>query len=116
MNSTPPHVAMEMGLSPSTVYNWKKGHLPNSAIVVMIAKHFNVTADYLLGLSEYPQCITSSASIADILEAISDELIVRDDTQDNYAKLYFDAFKSLPLKDKRRVKAYINRLKISSED
>lgn len=40
--------------SASTASNWKKGTSPNSQAVVIAAKHFGVSADYLLGLTDDP--------------------------------------------------------------
>lgn len=40
--------------SASTASNWKKGTSPNSQAVITAAKHFGVSADYLLGLTDDP--------------------------------------------------------------
>lgn len=45
-----------LDLSRSGVYNWKKGQGEISAKhVATLAKHFNVSADYLLGLTDISQ-------------------------------------------------------------
>ena len=47
-----------LGVSNATPTGWKKGSCPRSDVVVSAAKYFNVTTDYLLGLSDvpFPQC------------------------------------------------------------
>ena len=49
-NTTVNAVAKELGLSSGSVTAWKNGTEPNSTTVLRIAKHFNVTTDYLLGI------------------------------------------------------------------
>jgi len=53
-NSNVNTVAKKLGVSSGSVTSWKNGTVPNSAIVSKLAQHFNVTTDYLLGLSEDP--------------------------------------------------------------
>lgn len=43
-----------LGCSNGTASGWKKGASPNSAIVAATARHFNVSTDFLLGLSDDP--------------------------------------------------------------
>lgn len=51
-----------LGVSNATPTGWKKGSCPRADIVVSAAKYFNVTTDYLLGLSDvpFPQCAITS--------------------------------------------------------
>ncbi len=45
----------DLGLSHNMIYNWsKRNQTPNSDTIIKIAKYFNVTTDYLLGLSDDP--------------------------------------------------------------
>ena len=48
-------IASEIGISPSTLSNYVTGvsKIPGD-IAAKLAIYFNVTADYLLGLSDYP--------------------------------------------------------------
>ena len=47
--------AEQMGISPSTVGMWESGRRePNFATTSKLANFFNVTTDYLLGISAYP--------------------------------------------------------------
>lgn len=50
---SPSSVAAAIGLSNSIASKWKKtGAVPNGDILVKLAEYFDVTVDYLLGLSE----------------------------------------------------------------
>jgi transcriptional regulator with XRE-family HTH domain len=45
---SPTKVITEIGQTQSNVTNWKKGIMPNSEIVIKLAKRLNVTTDFLL--------------------------------------------------------------------
>lgn len=54
----PTTVALELGISKSTVSNWKKGgHTPHAAQLQKIADYFNVTVDSLLGKEKAPTAV-----------------------------------------------------------
>lgn len=40
------------GVTSGSISGWKKGAMPKVEIICRLAKHFNVSSDYLLGLSE----------------------------------------------------------------
>lgn len=40
---------VEMGLNRSAVAKWKTGAMPNGTTIALMAKYFDVSADYLLG-------------------------------------------------------------------
>ena len=43
-----------LSVSQDTVSLWEKGKsIPTAPYIIAIAKHFNVSADYILGLKEY---------------------------------------------------------------
>ena len=42
----------ELGFSTSTIRKWKSSSVPNSASIVKIAQYFNVSTDYLLGVTD----------------------------------------------------------------
>ena len=47
-------LAKQVGVSPSIIRYWEDGvKIPRADAVVALAKFFGVTADYLLGLSDY---------------------------------------------------------------
>lgn len=47
-----PEMLKITGVSSGAISGWKNGSLPKSDVIVRLAKHFRVTTDYLLGLSE----------------------------------------------------------------
>ena len=51
-NTKPNPVCKELGFSTATATHWKKGQLPGLASLDKIAKHFNVSVDYLLGKTD----------------------------------------------------------------
>ncbi len=47
-------LAGKLGISEGNITNWKKGeNLPSVEILFKLCKIFDVSADYLLGLSDY---------------------------------------------------------------
>ena len=46
---------IECGGARANVTTWKNGTMPNSKIVIELAKKLNVSADYLLGLTDNPE-------------------------------------------------------------
>ncbi len=53
-NSKPNSVAKNLGFSTATCTHWKDGAVPKADAVVKIADYFNVSVDYLLGLTDIP--------------------------------------------------------------
>lgn len=51
----PNPVGKEIGLSSGIISKWKNGGIPNGETLIKLAKYFNVSIDYLLGLSPYIQ-------------------------------------------------------------
>lgn len=46
-------LAKETGLTQSSIFYWEKAiKIPNAQAVVILAKYFNVTSDYLLGIED----------------------------------------------------------------
>lgn len=46
---TPTGVAIDLGLSRASVSRWRNGSMPNPEALSIIAKHFDISTDYLLG-------------------------------------------------------------------
>lgn len=59
-------VLKELGLSSSKGTAWQNGTIPKGDILSKLAAHFNVTTDYLLGLSPIPNPL----EIPDILKGV----------------------------------------------
>lgn len=52
----PNPVGKEIGISSGIITKWKNvGTLPNGETLLKIADYFNVSVDYLLGRTEYPE-------------------------------------------------------------
>ncbi len=51
----PNPVGKEIGLSSGIISKWKNGGIPNGETLMKLARYFNVSTDYLLGLSSYIQ-------------------------------------------------------------
>ena len=56
ISSKPNPVAEELGISSSVLTKWKNGiSYPNGKILINIAKYFDCSVDYLVGLSDCPK-------------------------------------------------------------
>ena len=44
-----------ISVNEASVFNYLKGRVPNAGLLVIIAKKYNVTTDWLLGLDENPE-------------------------------------------------------------
>lgn len=62
------HIA---GVSSGAISGWKKGADPKIEILIRLSKHFGVTTDYLLGLSEIRN-FTSTVSLSDMEQLLID--------------------------------------------
>lgn len=85
-------VAMEAGLSDSTIYNFIKGQrLPSLATLIELARILNTSTDYLLGLTDDPTKI-------DDIKKINDDANI---------KFMIHNISSLSKEKKEKVDAYI---------
>ncbi len=48
-------ILKELGIHTSYTGVWKKGTLPNINVLIKLQKYFNVSIDYLLGLTDNPE-------------------------------------------------------------
>ena len=48
----PTRAALDMGFSKSAVMKWKDGYVPQYKTMQKIAEYFNISADFLMGISE----------------------------------------------------------------
>jgi len=55
VKKSPNAITKELGLSSATATSWKSGTVPNGAALIAIAECFNVSVDYLLGLTDNPR-------------------------------------------------------------
>lgn len=66
----------KLGYSTGSLTNWKNGTMPNGDIIIVFANYFNISTDYLLGLTDIPNHIniesvkTSSSYPNELLDSI----------------------------------------------
>jgi transcriptional regulator with XRE-family HTH domain len=80
--TSPNAVCKEIGLSNATATGWKNGTLPKADVLVKLAKHLDVSVDYLLGVkNEKPlEPIALRASVSEwteLLNSLSDENLIK---------------------------------------
>lgn len=60
-----------VGVSQNQVYRWEKGSTPSVEMLIALAKEFDVTADYLIGLADERQEVVKEDNLTeDELELI----------------------------------------------
>lgn len=53
-NTKPNPVGSKLGFSSGVITKWKNGGVPSGEALIKIANYFNVSVDYLLGRTNYP--------------------------------------------------------------
>lgn len=84
-NTKPLKVVQALDIGSGSITKWKNGTIPNGETLLKIANYFNVTTDYLLGLTATPER----------------------KVEDNPIYVSYNALNDI---DKEKVKAYINDL------
>lgn len=84
-NTKPLKVVQALNIGSGSITKWKNGTIPNGETLLKIANYFNVTTDYLLGLTATPER----------------------KVEDNPIYVSYNALSDI---DKEKVKAYINDL------
>lgn len=65
LGKTQPEVAQDFGVTVSALQGWEAGRRdPSPDLLVQFSRYFNVSADYLLGISDEPAPIDSSSAPA----------------------------------------------------
>ncbi len=68
-NLTAKALTQELGLSATAISDWQRGKSsPSPDVLIAIAKKFNVSADWLLGLTDDPKPIVPSKEAIEALE------------------------------------------------
>lgn len=57
----------ELGFSTSTIQKWKTSSIPNAASIIKIARYFNVSTDYLLGVTAIASTVEDLTNDDDIV-------------------------------------------------
>lgn len=66
----PNPVAKELNISSGAVTQWKQGVIPKGDILIKIAQYFNVSTDYLLGLTDEKQPFVKDEELTPELQDI----------------------------------------------
>ncbi len=78
-NTKPNPVSKELGISSAVLTKWKNGiSYPNGEILIKIAKYFDCSIDYLVGLSDYKnshvrEILPVDAEILDKLHSLPED-------------------------------------------
>ena len=106
----------ECGGTKGMISGWKKGASPNSEIVMKLSKRLNVTTDYLL-FGEEGQAQTIINSNNNVSEGSSQRNIYTQggELTDEFEKELIKEYRSLSIKNKRKIFDYIDKLKEESE-
>lgn len=75
-NITPAHVAKELDISSTAVYKWKEGGMPKIDKLITMAEYFNVSIDYLLGLSDQKEKTVLSGQSLTPMQAAALDMIL----------------------------------------
>lgn len=93
----------ELGISKQKLSNWKTGYSePNFDDIIMLAKYFDVSSDYLLGLTDEYEGTGKSATTAPAALPLDESELLR-----NYRALSYSG--------KARVAAYTDLLREQEE-
>lgn len=75
-NITKNKLLTDLGLSKNSFVNWlERGNIPNGDVIVMIAKYFDVSVDYLLGLSSERHRLVSFEELDKVTPSYEGEII-----------------------------------------
>lgn len=77
----PNPIGKEIGLSSGIISKWKNGGIPNGETLMKLAKYFDVSVDYLLGLSPYIKIN------GDLVAMESTDIELKSQISENIAKL-----------------------------
>ena len=58
---------VELGFSTATIQRWKNSTTPNSSNLIKVARYFNVSTDYLLGITDVATTLDDFTHDADII-------------------------------------------------
>lgn len=95
--TTPTTVVKLLGLSSSKVTAWKNGSTPNGDIVSRLARHLDVSTDYLLGNTDDPNQKPGESNVK----------------FDDFSFAFYEECKDLSDEDKQRLLTFARMLKDS---
>lgn len=75
-NITKNKLLMDLGLSKNSFVNWiDRGNIPNGDVIVKISQYFDVSVDYILGLSDERHRLVSFDELDNFIPSYKDEMI-----------------------------------------
>lgn len=101
--SKPNPIASELGLSSAVLTKWKKGEsYPNGEILIAIAKYFDCSIDYLVGLTDSRKSFEHKISVSDKLILEKLHSLTKEDQDEIF---YMLNYKYNKVKDKETEKS-----------
>lgn len=65
--TTQKEIAAIAGVTSGSISNWESGvHFPSADAIARLAQHWGVTADYLVGLSDFPSGLAPDLFLVDL--------------------------------------------------
>ena len=111
-------VLKALNISTSKGTAWKNGSAPSSEIVIKLAEYFDVSTDFLLGLSDEPHRKIKLSDVDTILPSYPNEkfAVTFKDEKEEQIGLLMEQAKSLSDEDLQKVIEYAELLKLKSND
>lgn len=97
-NESPADLARQTGISKSAISNVSSGKCPSLATVIALSKHFNVSIDYLCGLTD------TESPIMEAIKVLESQIVLSDEQTENGARFVL-------VKISRPISEYLSALK-----
>ena len=91
----PNPVAAQLGISTATVTRWKNGSYPNAKYLERLSAHFDVSTDYLLGITDKKkeQVVLDEQPASDELKKLYEESSTLSDEEAQKVREYVELLK-----------------------
>lgn len=111
-NIKPTPLLKEFGLSSGNLRRWKEGSSVNSDILAKLSEYFGVSVDYLIGLTDAPNCANADIKIING----SHNVHCQNDKPDSASDVFnnrevLEAYQTLSTKDKLEIQLEIMKRK-----
>lgn len=108
---TPYKLAKEVGISQSSLSEWKRGNsIPKYEKLMKIAHYFNVPVTYLTGREEEEPVYGSNRELLERMVSLVKEKLAAPEWSDEQAKQNLDLFNSLTVDKKAEALRYLRYL------
>lgn len=75
IGSSPSAIGKKIGISSSTVTQWKQGSIPKADALEKISSYFNVSIDYLLGKTDIKNKPTTNSGELEEMDLLTKEIM-----------------------------------------